>query len=306
MNPTDTSSLPLRQPLRFTLPLGSRLALLLCIWLVCMIITSVAVYVLSRNGLTVPGIRVATVLQDVMMFILPAILTALLVTRRPAELLCIDYFPRRPLTYLLPILALIASIPAMNSLISWNEGISLPSSMAGIEEWMRTSEENAAQMIKLLTGGDTVGSLIMSILIVGIFAGVSEELLFRGSIQRLLTTGGLNHHAAIWITAFIFSAIHMQFFGFFPRLALGAFFGYLLYWTGSLWIPIIIHALNNTIVVVSMWYDKSHRVIGENGEEIIGNSPIESYGSDSPLLIILSLAAVALLIAAIRHQRIRE
>lgn len=251
---------------------------------------------LVRNGVTAPKMRVATVIQDILIFILPAIVTAMLVTRRPAELLCIDSFPSRLPSWLLPILTLLASIPAMNALIAWNEGLTLPSSMASVEEWMRSSETGAAEMIQILTGGTSVGSLIMSILIVGIFAGFSEELLFRGGLQRLMTTGGLNHHIAIWLTAFIFSAIHMQFFGFFPRLLLGAFFGYLLYWTGSLWVPIIIHTLNNTIVAISMWSDRVHATYSEVGESLTRASSIENYGADSPLLISISMVCIILLI----------
>lgn len=279
-------------PLRFTMPLGTRIILLLCVWLIGLVISSVVSYILVRNGITPPKIRIATIVQDIMMFILPALVTAMLVTRRPAELLGVDYFPARFLPWLLSIATLLFSIPAMESLIKWNEGLSLPPSMQGIEDWMRQAEDNAAQMIYVLTGGTSIGSLIMSILIVGIFAGFSEELLFRGGLQRLLSTGGFNHHAAIWITAFIFSAIHMQFFGFFPRLLLGAFFGYLLYWTGSLWIPIVIHALNNTIVVVTMWRENIAKL--NSSTETVPSNEIAS--SISPILAVCSVIIVGLLL----------
>ena len=57
-------------------------------------------------------------------------------------------------------------------------------------------------------------------------------------------------HIAIWITAFIFSAVHMQFYGFVPRMLLGALFGYMFVWTGSLWVPVLMHFVNNGIAVV--------------------------------------------------------
>ena len=112
----------------------------------------------------------------------------------------------------------------MNWLIHFNEGIHLPESMAGIEQAMRSMEDMAQANVELVQGGAGIGDLIMSILIVGIFAGFCEELLFRGAFVRLLVSMKLNIHAAIWIVAFVFSALHFQFYGFFPRLLLGALF----------------------------------------------------------------------------------
>ena len=76
--------------------------------------------------------------------------------------------------------------------------------------------------------GATVPSLIVSVLIVGVFAGFSEELFFRGAMQRIMMSTRLNLHVTIWVVAVIFSLFHFQFFGFMPRLLLGAYFGYLL------------------------------------------------------------------------------
>ncbi|MDE6391000.1 MAG: CPBP family intramembrane metalloprotease, partial [Duncaniella sp.] len=97
----------------------------------------------------------------------------------------------------------------------------------------------------------TAGSTIASILIVGVLAGLSEELYFRGALQRLLATSPLGAHTAVWVTATLFSLMHMQFYGLVPRILLGALFGYLFLWTGSIWLPVIIHALNNSIYILS-------------------------------------------------------
>ena len=105
-------------------------------------------------------------------------------------------------------------------------------------------------MTRQLMGTDTIGSIIMSILIIGLLAGFSENF-FRGALQRLLSTAGRNIHVAVWLTAFIFSAVHMQFYGFVPRMLLGAMFGYMAVWSGSLWIAVIAHATNNSLVVIA-------------------------------------------------------
>jgi membrane protease YdiL (CAAX protease family) len=91
----------------------------------------------------------------------------------------------------------------------------------------------------------------------GILTGMGEELLFRGAVQRKFMDWLGNHHVAIWVAAAIFSAVHMQFYGFIPRMLLAALFGYLYYWSGNLWIPIIAHASNNTITILAMYFTKN-------------------------------------------------
>jgi len=71
-------------------------------------------------------------------------------------------------------------------------------------------------------------------------------------LQRVIGKWTRNHHIIIWSAAILFSAFHMQFFGFLPRMLLGAYFGYLLYWTRNIWIPVFAHFVNNAFAVISM------------------------------------------------------
>ncbi|MDP4687503.1 MAG: CPBP family intramembrane metalloprotease [Salibacteraceae bacterium] len=96
--------------------------------------------------------------------------------------------------------------------------------------------------------------LIINLLVIAVFPAISEELFFRGFLQNTLLKMGRNHHVAIWVTAFIFSAIHMQFLGFFPRLILGAVLGYSAMYSRSLIVPIIGHFVNNGLAVVLTYY----------------------------------------------------
>lgn len=268
--------------MQFSVSLGKRLLLLLFIFVIGFFIVSIiSAFALTKFGAdSTPAVRIVTVFQDLFMFIFPAVITAVLITRQPAELLELNKRP--PLMPLLfGILALIFSIPAMNFLIHLNESIPLPEELASA---LRAMEDNAAGMVIAMQGPHTVPNLIMSLLIVSIFAGLSEEILFRGAFQRIMATGGVNAHAAIWIAAIVFSAMHMQFFGFFPRLLLGAFFGYLLWWTRSLWIPIILHAFNNGMYVVSEWI--------YNGKSEDSTSVLNDIGTGDDLL--LNIASVAI------------
>lgn len=194
-------------------------------------------------------IRIITVIQDILLYIFPAIATAVVITKYPARFLAIESLPSGRHT-ICAIGAWIASLPLMNAIAEWNDNLLILNQMGRLTVIMREMELKAQAMIETLMGNGNIPSLLLAVAIIGVLAAVSEELIFRGTLQRLLTTAPLNPHTSIWITAIIFSSLHMQFFGFVPRLLLGAYFGYLLYWSKSLWLPILIHFINNTMVVV--------------------------------------------------------
>ena len=270
--------------MNLALTMAKRLMLLICIFVIGFFIVGVLSSVAVKAfGASTPALRIITVLQDLLVFILPAIVTALMVTRRSATLLCVDRVPPLNPT-LIAICTLLCSIPAMNYVIWLNANIPLP---PHIHDALMAMEESANATIEALMGPHTVPNLIVSVLIVGVLAGVSEEIFFRGGLQRLLVTGGVNHHVAIWATAFFFSLLHMQFFGFVPRMLLGAFFGYLLYWTGSLWVPILLHALNNSIYVVAEWM--SYGTDSASALDAIGSGTDIAYVVISAVLTAIGL-----------------
>ena len=120
-------------------------------------------------------------------------------------------------------------------------------------ESMKQMEEKA----KLLTEGflkmDNIGDLLFNLFLIAIIPAIGEEMFFRGVIQKKLKNILRNPHIAILITSFIFSAIHMQFFGFLPRFFLGMVLGYLFYYSGNLWMPIIAHFINNALAILLMY-----------------------------------------------------
>ena len=195
---------------------------------------------------------VTLVIQGLVLFIASPLITARLLTNKPFKFLSLTTLPT--LNQILWVtLAMIVMTPALNLIVSWNESMHLPEFMSGVEEWMRAREDSAAQATQMLLSIQTLIELLATILVVGVMTGIGEELTFRGIMQRLISDRWSNPHIAIWVTAIIFSAIHLQFFGFFPRMLLGAFFGYLLVWSGSIWLPIYAHFLNNSMAVVAAY-----------------------------------------------------
>ncbi|ELR71438.1 abortive infection protein family [Fulvivirga imtechensis AK7] len=165
-------------------------------------------------------------------------------------------FFKNPLGWV-PLLAcviIVISFMVVNSIfIEWNANVSFPDFMKGFEEWARGKEDKLAEVTIYLTNFESTTDLIVAFIVIAVLAPVGEELLFRGFLQNEFHRGSGNIHVAIWLSAILFSAIHIQFFGFVPRLLLGALFGYLYYWSGNLWIPILAHFVNNGFTLVMLY-----------------------------------------------------
>ncbi|EOZ96517.1 caax amino terminal protease family [Indibacter alkaliphilus LW1] len=161
---------------------------------------------------------------------------------------------------LLMFMVMIGAILFNSLLIDINMGIKLPEFMSGIESWMRNKEDELMYMTKFITDFQSTGEFLAGVLVIGVLAGLGEEVFFRGVLQPKIQIYTGNPHVAVWLTAFIFSAIHMQFYGFLPRLLLGAVFGYLYIFSGSMIYPIIAHILNNTFTVVLVYLNKLGKI----------------------------------------------
>lgn len=155
---------------------------------------------------------------------------------------------------LLFVLIMLSAFPFINILAEWNNGIKLPESMAGLETWIRNTEAQAEALIKTFLQMETTGDLLFNLLLIALVPAIAEELFFRGLMQPLFLRTFRNATAAIWITAFCFSFFHLQFLGFVPRLILGAVLGYAAHWSGTLWLPIAGHFVNNAAAVLVSWF----------------------------------------------------
>lgn len=274
---------------------GLGLGLFFCLFLLMLVVASMLLQlVMSKWGDSTAALRIVTIVQDLLVFILPPTVTALMMTRLPAEFLEVMKPPKLTLV-LAAVLTMLLAVPVMNLIISWNASISLPASL----EWMRVAEENAQATLEKLMGLPTAGNLVMSLLIVGCLTGFAEELFFRGGVQKLLLCTRMNPHLAIWLAAVIFSLFHIQVFGFVPRVLLGAFFGYLMWWSGSLWLAVIAHAFNNMVVVAGRW-----------AKEWFESAPdIDAVGTassvESVIMAIVSVGLAAVMVVALRKLCLR-
>jgi uncharacterized protein len=186
--------------------------------------------------------------QSFGLFVLPAILTAYLCTNSTKVTLKLDVKPKWEL-YVWVALLMVSAIPSINLLAWLNEQITFPQFMSGIELWLRNGEEDAKILTEEMLKVNSLSALFVNLLVIAVLPAISEEFFFRGTLQSVLSSwrGAV---VALWIVAFVFSAIHMQFYGFIPRMLLGALFGYMVYWGGGMGIVVLAHFVNNAIAIV--------------------------------------------------------
>ena len=143
----------------------------------------------------------------------------------------------------------VAALPAITWLAEWNKGLELPSFLSSLEAQMLAMEEAAKVLTEQFLNTSSVVMLCANLLVMAVLPAVCEEMMFRGWLQRRLSRS-VNIHVAIWVSAFVFSAIHFQFYGFIPRMLIGAALGYMYYYTGSLWASVLAHFVNNASAVL--------------------------------------------------------
>jgi membrane protease YdiL (CAAX protease family) len=156
-------------------------------------------------------------------------------------------------------LTMMLSEPLMEFIGNINQHMNLP-------QWMRDEENRLKQASDSMMQMKTIGSMFFNLFIIGLVTALAEEFLFRGCLQTIFVRWMKNKHVAIWITAILFSAFHMEFFGFLPRMMLGLLFGYFVAWSGSIWPAVWGHFVNNgTVVVITYLYQ--HKLININPDD---------------------------------------
>lgn len=272
---------------------GTRLLTFMLLLIFGILFSSVlGVFVAMINGGEITdlnNLQIIQVLNQVIGFMLPAVLYVMLVYERPLNYLG---FRKIPAWSLLGIAALFTIIPFLSWVTDWNDSIVFPESMRALEAKLRLTQQKSEEVIKMFI---SQGSLFSSMLIIAALAAVSEELLFRSVLQKGLMRLFKNVHVAIIVTAFVFSAFHMDFFGFFPRFILGLMLGYIFWMSGSILPSMLMHFVNNATIVM-LYY------LNTRGFTDID---VEHFGStDNVLLIVLSLVAtVAIFIICNRFSK---
>ena len=242
---------------------------------------------------TIKVLKYFQVVQAIGLFIVPPFILGWLFYGKISEYLFLNKSFKSASLLLILVLMFFAA-PFINLVGELNANMVFPEWLAGVEQWMKNAEENAEILTKAFLKVDTTSGLFFNIFMIAFLPAIGEELLFRGVIQRIFTKWTHSNHWGIWISAFLFSALHMQFYGFVPRMLLGVLFGYLLVWSGSMWLPIFAHFLNNAIAVIGYFLIDKNMITPE----------IEDIGSTtgSYYMAAISLGLIVVFMFMIKRQ----
>lgn len=228
----------------------------------------------GQNLQTITAQRISQMILSVGVFILPPILLAFFTQNQPCNYLGLKFQPGKGIYLWLTLLSLII-IPFINLVTSFNEQVVFPASLRMVEEYLRNAESAAATLTQRFLNVNSFPLLVFNLFLMAVLPALGEELFFRGTIQKMLSER-TNPIVAIWATAVLFSAIHFQFYGFLPRMLLGALLGYLYFWSNNLWLPIFFHFVNNGIAVLfyylhfNGWVNVNVDAIGTKDTVLLG------------------------------------
>ncbi|MBV6645979.1 MAG: CPBP family intramembrane metalloprotease [Cyclobacteriaceae bacterium] len=138
-------------------------------------------------------------------------------------------------------------------LIQFNKNIQFPEILSGVENVARSFEDKLEGITMYITDFQSIWQFLFGLVVIAVFPAIGEELLFRGVLQNLFRKTFSNPHVAIWLSAFLFGAFHLQFYGVLPRMMLGVLFGYFYYWSGHLWLAMLAHFINNGFTLVAVY-----------------------------------------------------
>ncbi len=208
------------------------------------------------SGQDIAFLRYLLIVQDISLLIIPSFILLTLLKPDKNKPLAELRMPQWKDAGLVMILAF-CMFPVTDLTGQINSAMHLPDWLSGVQQWMVEKEDKADNLISGLMIKNTFSDMMVNVLTIALIPAIAEELIFRGVFQKIFTGLFRSGHIAVWVTAFIFSAIHFQFFGFVPRFILGLVFGYLLLWSGNLWLPIIAHFVNNAFPVMLSFFSGS-------------------------------------------------
>jgi membrane protease YdiL (CAAX protease family) len=184
--------------------------------------------------------------QFIALFLLPSLFCARLFSNNSGQYLGLKK-PSKSFYWIAGATVMIIALPLVEWLGVLNQHVQFPKA---IEQWMKDKENEAGKTIQSLLSRHTIKDLLLNVILIAGLAAVGEELMFRGMMQRLLIRIFKNPWIGIIVAAFIFSAFHLQFYGFLPRFMLGILLGVIYWYSGSLWASMLAHFVYDGLLIV--------------------------------------------------------
>jgi uncharacterized protein len=195
------------------------------------------------------AIMVMQAVSTLFMFFLPVYFFALICYKNPSKFIGLNT-PTNYRQFLLVLGILILTFPLSGALAELNKIIPIPKTWEiKFKAMEKAREVQEAALINI----NSFSKYIISLVVIGLLPGIFEEVCFRGGLQNILTRWFKNPWVAILVTAILFSAIHISYYGFLVRFALGIVLGLVFYFSGSLWLSILFHFLYNGLQVTALY-----------------------------------------------------
>ena len=220
------------------------------------------------------------------MFFLPVYLFALICYRNPSKFIGFNTnFNVRQIVIVLFIVIL--TFPLSGALAELNKVIPIPKNW---QIYFKEKEAERALQEAALININSFYRYVISMVMIALLPAVFEEVCFRGGIQNILTRWFKGPWVSIIFTAIIFSAVHVSYYGFLVRFALGIILGFVFYYSGSLWLSILVHFLYNGLQVTALYF-----------ATVAHNKPSKDIEANFPLWA--GVIALALIIYAFVYFR---
>jgi len=204
-------------------------------------------------------IKYLQLLQSTGLFVIPPFIIGYLISRDPASYLNLNSNSSL-IVFIVAGFIMVGSLPVINFFAELNAKLNLPDFLSRIENWMKETEEEASELTKVFVKAGTFKQFLFNLLMIAVIPAIGEELLFRGVIQKLCIKWIKRVFWGVFITSFIFSFFHLQFYGFVPRLILGFVLGYLYVYSKTIWVPIFL--------AVFVYYRFGDKFVAENIDKI--------------------------------------
>ncbi|MCU0425184.1 MAG: CPBP family intramembrane metalloprotease [Candidatus Kapabacteria bacterium] len=128
----------------------------------------------------------------------------------------------------------------------------VPSFLIPVYQQLRMWSDMVEQFYRTSFAGTTPFEAVRALVIGAVVPAFAEEVLFRGVLQRSLEEMYPVRRAII-VTAMIFGILHFNPLSVLPLILIGAYLGFLAYYTQSLALPIVAHFLSNAIAIVALY-----------------------------------------------------
>ncbi len=217
-----------------------------------------------EKGMTDPAnsdaLKIIQGLTAVVGFLLPALVTAGVMNRRPAQLL--GFNPRINFRQISLVLAIMITALFVSAGLGYlNENIPIDPAWKTKFDQL---ENDYNEQVEAIIGLNNAGEYILALFIMAFLPALCEEAMFRGGLQNFLTRATRSPWLSIGVVSLLFSAAHFSFYGFLPRFFLGIMLGMIFHYTGRLWLSIIAHFINNALAITIIYiYKRQGRSIDE-------------------------------------------